>query len=112
MARHDVQCDTCELILRDINVSGKDIGKEGKIKMECPDCKNRTFHTYWGHGEAPAGSVTPVNNEERFDRSKTIGEFWERAGVNPQEKEYRKASKARIERMRQRAKKKSKKKHD
>ena len=108
MARHDIQCDSCELIIRDVVISASKIGKEGKIKKQCPDCKNRTFHTYWGHGEAPAGSVTAVTSEEKFDKSKTIGEFWERTGVNPQSKEYTKASKRRIESMRQKAMKKAK----
>ena len=103
VARHDLICDTCSLIIRDIVINGNKIGKGGKVKQKCPDCGNRTFHTYWGSGEAPVGSVTPVTNEEKYDKSKTIGEFWERTGVNPQSKEYHKASKRRIESMRQKA---------
>ncbi len=112
MARHDIQCDTCQLVIRDIVISGSKIGKEGKIRKQCPDCGNKTFHTFWGHGEAPAGNVTAVTNEEKFDKSKTLGEYWERTSVDFGSKQYSEASKARVNRMRQKAIRKTKKKND
>jgi transcriptional regulator NrdR family protein len=106
MARHDIQCENCELVISNIVIEGSKIGKGGVIKKKCPECGKMKFHTYWGSGETPNGFVNPANNEEKFDRSKTFGEFWDRTGVNPQSPEYHKASKRRIEGMRQKAMKK------
>lgn len=105
MARLDIICDACELVIRDINIPGDKIGKGGKVKQECPDCKNRTFHTYWGGGESPGVATIGNDREKILDNSKTVGEFLDRVGVSPGSPEYNKASKERINRMREQAKK-------
>ena len=102
MARLDIQCATCELIIRDIIIPGGEVNK-GKIKKHCPDCKSRTFLVYWGGGEAPSTPTIGSDKEKLFDSCKTIGEFWDKTGVNPTSKEYNKASKAHVEGMRQKA---------
>jgi hypothetical protein len=108
VARLDIQCDACELVIRDIQIPGDQIGKEGKVKKECPDCKNRSFHTYWGGGEAPSVATIGNDKEKIFDDCKTVGEFWDKTNVKLGSKEYDKASKNRIRKMRDKAVKNAK----
>lgn len=108
MARYDIQCDSCELIIRDINIPGDKIEAGGLVRMECPDCKNRTFHTYWGSGEAPGVATIGNDKEKIFDSCKTVGEYWDKTGVDFRSKEYSKASKKRVRKMRDKAVKNAK----
>jgi len=109
VARHDIQCASCELIIRDIQIPGDKI-KDGKVRKQCPDCKNRTFLIYWGSGESPGVATIGNDKEKIFDSCKTVGEYLDNVGVDFGSKEYHKASKARVERMRQKAVKNAKRK--
>ncbi len=108
MARLDLQCDTCELVLRDIEIPGGVV--DGQVKIPCPDCKNKTFSTYWGGGESPGVKTREQTKGEIFDDCKTVGEYWEKTGVDFASDKYSKASKARVEALRQKANKNAKNK--
>lgn len=108
MARLDVQCATCELIIRDVNVPGDKILGGGKVRLQCPDCKSRTFYTIWDAGESPSVATIGNDNEKIFDKSKTVGEYLDRVGVEIGGKKYNEASRKRVEAMRQKAKKNAK----
>lgn len=108
MARLDVQCATCELVIRDINVPADKILGGGKVRLQCPDCKSRTFYTVWDAGEAPGVAMIGNDNERIYDSSKTVGEYLDRAGVELGGKKYNEASKARVQAMREKAKKNAK----
>jgi hypothetical protein len=112
MARHDIICPTCELIIRDITLSMSDILGEGKTTKQCPDCKSSKMNIWWGSGEAPKGWVVAVTNEEKFAKAKTLGDYWDSKGVDFASKEYKKASVKRVEKMRNKAVKNAKNKNN
>jgi hypothetical protein len=105
MPIHDISCQSCNTILRDISFR-QDQYKDMVIHgIKCPDCENDTFIVYWGSGKAPFGSVAPSTPEEKFRKSKTIGEFWDRSGLKIGSEQNKKAGVDRVNRMRNNANK-------
>jgi hypothetical protein len=104
MPRLDLMCKKCEHIVEDIIVEHKQL-KSGTVRgPECPACGNDVFSVYWGGGKAPAVTVTITDNNELFAKCKTIGEYWDRKGLEVGGKANKEAGKTRIKRMRNRNK--------
>jgi len=104
MPRLDLMCKKCEHIVEDIIVEQKQL-KNGTVRgPECPACDNDVFSVYWGNGQAPRVVVNTNDPESLFDRCKTIGEYWDRRGLEVGGKKNIEANKARVKRMRNKKK--------
>ena len=104
MPRLDLMCTRCEHILEDVVVDNKNL-KNGIVKnMECPACTNDIFSVYWGGGKAPGVAVKVTDSTELFSRCKTLGEFWDRKGIEIGGEKNKEASIKRIKKMREKKK--------
>ncbi len=94
MPRYDLICSECEKIVKDVILKYEDI----KLN-ECSRCQKASFSVYWGSGKAPSITVKITDSEELFKKSRTLGEFWDRKGVDMNSKANKKASIERAKRL-------------
>lgn len=105
MPRLDLSCKRCEHILNDIIVDQSQMLGSGLVNgIDCPACGNDIFNVYWGNGTAPAVTVQITDQDELFKKCKTIGEYWDRRGVQPGSKENKESSAKRIKKLRKKKK--------
>lgn len=107
MPRLDLLCAKCEHIIENVIVQHKQMEGNGVVKdVECPACGNDIFSVYWGNGNAPAAIVNTSDPEAIFAKCKTLGEYWDRRGVEVGSNANKKASADRIKKIRNKKKNK------
>lgn len=105
MARHDIECEACNCLLRDVTVRPEQIQDGQVLGFKCPDCENKTFRVSWAHGQAPGVSVSGgTSNEDIWNKSKTIGEYWDRKGLEFGGKANKEANAKRVRKLRNKSK--------
>jgi len=104
MPRLDLLCTKCEHIIEDYIVEHSQLSNGVVTGPECPACANDVFSVYWGNGQAPSVTVNSNDPEAVFARCKTIGEYWDRRGLEVGGKKNQEANKARVKRMRNKKK--------
>lgn len=74
--------------------------------IKCKHCGKDKFTVYWGSGAAPSVTMAASTPEEKWQRSKTLGEFWDRSGLEIGGEANRKANMQHIKNMRAKSRKK------
>lgn len=84
MARHDLRCGICNVLVKNVTVSTYEIVNSVAETVECPNGCGRCCMTItWESGEAPKVMTLPPE---------TIGSLWDKAGFDPMSKESKEAS--------------------
>lgn len=108
MPVHDLHCESCSKISKNTFFSQSQYSNGIITGIKCQNCGKDKFTVYWGSGAAPSVTMAASTPLERFQRSKTLGEFWDRSGLEIGGQANKKANMNRIKQMRDKAMRKKK----